>query len=176
MGDWEALCGQLVDDGLVGDLLLEDRGGPLSALVKQLPSDVDHPAAHLARACLALSQGVSGDQRCARELHLVGERLDGSGADPALLVSIAATHALRACLHGSDVEANHAADAKLSDARELSSHERNRLIALPYKLMLPMLARRIAYAALRVNDPDFALAANCERQSLPQFFGAARTR
>lgn len=110
VGDWEALCGQLVDDGLVGDLLLEDRGGPLSALVKQLPSDVDHPAAHLARACLALSQGVSGDQRCARELHLVGERLDGSGADPALLVSIAATHALRACLHGSDVEANHAVE------------------------------------------------------------------
>ena len=71
------------------------------------------------------------------------------------------------------VDANHAADAKLADARELSSQERNRIIALPYKLMLPMLARRIAYAALRVNDPDFALAASCERKSLPEFFGAA---
>ena len=53
---------------------------------------------------------------------------------------------------------------------------RNRLIALPYKLMLPLLARRIAFAALRVSDADFALAASCERQSLPQFFGVARAR
>ena len=42
------------------------------------------------------------------------------------------------------VEANHAADAKLADATELSSAERNRLTALPYKLMLPLLARRAA--------------------------------
>jgi hypothetical protein len=74
------------------------------------------------------------------------------------------------------VEANHAADAKLADARELSSEERNRIIALPYKLMLPMLARRIAYSGLHVQDPDYALAASCERQSLRQFFGTARPR
>jgi hypothetical protein len=69
------------------------------------------------------------------------------------------------------VEANHAADAKLAEARELSSKERNRLLALPYKLMLSMLARRIAYAGLGLNDPDFALAASCERQSLSELFG-----
>jgi len=74
------------------------------------------------------------------------------------------------------VDANHAADANLADARELSSAERNRIIALPYKLMLPMLARRIAYAGLHVQDPDYALAAACERQSLQQFFGASRQR
>jgi hypothetical protein len=70
------------------------------------------------------------------------------------------------------VEANHAADATLADARELPSAERNALIALPYKLVLPLLARRIAYAGLKVNDAGFALAASCEQRSLQQFLGA----
>jgi hypothetical protein len=74
------------------------------------------------------------------------------------------------------VELNHAADAKLADARELSSAERNRIVALPYKLVLPLLARRIAYAGLRVQDPAFALASTCERQSLSQFLGTERSR
>ncbi len=74
------------------------------------------------------------------------------------------------------VELNHEADAKLADARELSSAERNRIVALPYKLVLPMLARRIAYAGLRVQDPAFAAASACEKQSLPQFLGTARAR
>jgi hypothetical protein len=74
------------------------------------------------------------------------------------------------------VDANRAAEAKLADARELSSAERNRIVALPYKLMLSMLARRIAYVGLHVQDPDFALASSCERQSLQQFFGASRPR
>jgi hypothetical protein len=47
---------------------------------------------------------------------------------------------------------------------------------LPYKLVLPMLARRIAYAGLRVQDPAFAAASACENQSLPQFLGTARAR
>jgi len=74
------------------------------------------------------------------------------------------------------VELNHEADAKLTDARELSSAERNRIVALPYKLVLPMLARRIAYTGLRVQDPAFALASACETQSLRQFLGTARAR
>ena len=68
------------------------------------------------------------------------------------------------------VDANHAADAKLNDARELPSAERNALIALPYKLELALLARRIAYGALHVADPQFAAAAKCEQQSLGTFF------
>ena len=52
----------------------------------------------------------------------------------------------------------------------------NRIIALPYKLMLPMLARRIAYAGLHVQDPDYGLALSCERQTLRQFFGTTRPR
>jgi len=74
------------------------------------------------------------------------------------------------------VDANHAADAKLADARERSSAERDEIVSLPYKLMLPMLARRIAYAGLHVQDPEYALAAACERQSLQQFLGASRQR
>ena len=74
------------------------------------------------------------------------------------------------------VELNHAADAKLAEARELSSDERNRIVALPYKLVLPMLARRIAYAGLRVQEPAFAAASTCEKQSLSQFLGTAPSR
>jgi hypothetical protein len=69
------------------------------------------------------------------------------------------------------VDANREADARLVAATEWPSSERNRTIALPYKLVLPLLARRIAYAALSVNDADYAVAASCERQSLHGFFG-----
>jgi hypothetical protein len=72
------------------------------------------------------------------------------------------------------VEANHAADARLVDAREASSEERNGIVALPYKLVLQLLARRIAYGALRANDAEFAVAASCEKQSLQGFFGDSR--
>jgi len=68
------------------------------------------------------------------------------------------------------IDANHAADAKLADARELSSAERNQITALPYKLELALLARRLAYSALHVADPQFAAAAKCEQQSLATFF------
>ena len=68
------------------------------------------------------------------------------------------------------VDANHAADAKLNDARELPSAERNRIVALPYKLELALLARRVAYGGLHVADPQFAAAAKCEQQSLATFF------
>jgi hypothetical protein len=74
------------------------------------------------------------------------------------------------------VEANQAAKAQLIDARELASAERNRLTALPYKLVLPLLARRIAYAKLKVTDADYTLAASCERRSLQQFLGPQRSR
>jgi hypothetical protein len=109
------------------------------------------------------------------EIRLAARTLPTAEADAAAALTAGSAPELAIPLTGY-VEANHAADAKLVDARELSSDERNRIIALPYKLMLPMLARRIAYAALRVSDADFALAASCERQSLPEFFGAARAR
>jgi hypothetical protein len=74
------------------------------------------------------------------------------------------------------VDANHEADTKLVDARELPSSERNAIVALPYKLMLPMLARRIAYARLNIASSEFARAASCEQRSLPQIFSPQRGR
>jgi hypothetical protein len=74
------------------------------------------------------------------------------------------------------VDINREADAKLADARELPSSERNAIVALPYKLMLPMLARRIAYARLNVANDDFARAASCEQRTLPQVFSPGRNR
>jgi hypothetical protein len=74
------------------------------------------------------------------------------------------------------VEANHAAYAKLDAARELSSAQRNSITALPYKLMLSMVARRAAYAALHVDDAQFAAAASCERQPLKSFFQPTATK
>ncbi|HEX7000034.1 MAG TPA: hypothetical protein VF322_18030 [Gammaproteobacteria bacterium] len=72
------------------------------------------------------------------------------------------------------VEANQAADAELAEAAELSSAERNRLTALPYKLVLALLGRRVAYAALGADDARYRAAASCERQSLQDFLGGGR--
>src|SRR5690606_16141076 len=72
------------------------------------------------------------------------------------------------------VAANHAAEERLAEATELSSAARNRITSLPYKLVLPLLARRIAYAALEVQDSDYARTAACEQQTLQQFLNAER--
>lgn len=73
------------------------------------------------------------------------------------------------------IEANHAADRQLVEATELSSTQRNAMTALPYRLMLPLLARRVAYAALGVDDAAFAAAASCEKQSLRSFLEPPRS-
>lgn len=72
------------------------------------------------------------------------------------------------------IEANHAADRRLADATELSSTQRNAMTALPYRLMLPPLARRVAYTALGVDDAAFVAAASCEKQSLRSFLKPTR--
>lgn len=64
------------------------------------------------------------------------------------------------------VKRNHAAQARLKDARELSSAQRNAIIHLPYKLMLPSLARRLIFSAANPQDPDLRRAASCEAQTL----------
>jgi hypothetical protein len=38
---------------------------------------------------------------------------------------------------------------------------------MPYKLMLPMLARRVVYKSLNLQDPEFRVASHCEMQSIP---------
>jgi hypothetical protein len=103
------------------------------------------------------------------EIREAARTLSRTEADAAAALTMGLAPELPIPLTGY-VEANQEADAKLKDARELSSAERNRIIALPYKLELALLARRIAYGALHVNDPQFTLAASCEQQSLPAFF------
>jgi hypothetical protein len=105
------------------------------------------------------------------EILAAARALSRSEADAAAALTAGLAPDLAIPLTGY-VDANHAADAKLADARELSSAERNAIVALPYKLMLPLLARRAVYAALRVNDAAFATAAACEKQTLRDFFDA----
>lgn len=72
------------------------------------------------------------------------------------------------------IDGNHADDGKLADATKLSSTARNAMTALPYRLMLPPLARRVAYTALGVDDAAFVAAASCEKQSLRSFLKPTR--
>jgi hypothetical protein len=109
------------------------------------------------------------------EIRAAARTLPRAAADAAVALTAGLTPEMAIPLTGY-VEANQAANAKLADARELPSAERNRLTALPYKLVLQLLARRIAYAALKVSDADYALAANCEQRSLQEFLGAERGR
>ena len=75
IGDWGEVAGQLVADGLVGDLLLEDQGGDLGAVAELVPVDIDLPAARVVRAATALRQGEAGRKRSARELTLARRAL-----------------------------------------------------------------------------------------------------
>lgn len=67
------------------------------------------------------------------------------------------------------VERNHAAQTKLKDARESSSTARNRIIALPYRLMLPMLARRLIFRSANTDDAPLKRATQCEQRTLSDF-------
>jgi len=95
---WQELATQLVDDGLVGRLLLEAPGGALAEVARCLPTAVDDPASSVVRAALALRQGEAGKERCARELASARRVLHRDGLDPPLMVAAAGTEALRACL------------------------------------------------------------------------------
>jgi hypothetical protein len=74
------------------------------------------------------------------------------------------------------VEMNRAAEERLVDARELSSAKRNQIAAMPYKLMLVALARRIVYRNLQVEDARFHSVAACESRSITDFFESARSQ
>lgn len=66
------------------------------------------------------------------------------------------------------VELNHAADTKLTGMTEASSAKRNRQLNLPYRLMLPSLARRLIYRSTHQTDPELLSVTACERRSLSQ--------
>jgi hypothetical protein len=64
------------------------------------------------------------------------------------------------------VKRNHAAEKVLRGATEDSSARRNRKLALPYRLMLPSLARRLVYRSARATDPELKRVTECEAGSL----------
>jgi hypothetical protein len=64
------------------------------------------------------------------------------------------------------VTRNHAADARLKDMTEQSSAARNKLLNLPYRLMLPSLARRLVYRSLASNESRLRAVTACEGKAL----------
>ncbi|HEU4511656.1 MAG TPA: LuxR C-terminal-related transcriptional regulator [Nocardioidaceae bacterium] len=97
VGGWEDLCQQLVDDRLVGRLLLEGSTGVLRRSVEDLPGDVTSAEACLVRAATALSAGDRAG--CMKELGRARNCASAhdEGAAP---FQTALVDALRAC--GSD--------------------------------------------------------------------------
>jgi len=100
IGAWEEMAAQIVDEGLVPQLLLEEQGGALTSLALRLPSDVALPSACVVRAVVAHREGGGGDHRCRRELAAARRAGRDRPLDRPLAVSIAAVDALRACLSG----------------------------------------------------------------------------
>jgi LuxR family maltose regulon positive regulatory protein len=98
VGDWEEVATQVVADGLVGDLVLEDAGGALGAVLARMPVDIDLPAARVVRAVMALKHGEAGVARCTQELTLARRAVHDQDVDPALVVSLTVIEALRSCL------------------------------------------------------------------------------
>lgn len=86
-----------------------------------------------------------------------------SRLDPALAIDLTNYVAL-----------NQHADEQLLDATELSSKARERMIDLPYRLMLPVLARRAVYHALDQPSERFEAASRCEKQGLRSYLTAPR--
>jgi hypothetical protein len=74
------------------------------------------------------------------------------------------------------VERNHDAERTLEGMREATSAERNARLALPYKLTLTQLARRVVYRSLDAQEPAFAAASACESQSIESLLEAETLR
>ena len=78
-----------------------------------------------------------------------------SGLEPSLQIAL-----------GEAIERNRAADKVLQGLVEASSAQRNQKLALPYRLMVPSLARRLVYRSAQGADPELRRATECEAGSL----------
>lgn len=67
------------------------------------------------------------------------------------------------------VARNHAADKKLQGMTEASSEQRNDTLSLPYRLMVPSLARRLLYRSTNAGDKQLQSATACEARTLTTF-------
>lgn len=63
------------------------------------------------------------------------------------------------------VQRNHAADKKLAGMTESSSDQRNATLNLPYRLMLPALARRLMFRSLQGSQENVKAVTACEARS-----------
>ena len=104
------------------------------------------PASLTVRSIQALGRRGSAAERAALARLTLGK-------DPGLVVTLTDL-----------VERNAAALERLDAAGEKSSAERNAILALPYKLMLPMLARRLIYE--RLGTAESRPVAACENRKL----------
>ncbi|MGZ8741783.1 MAG: LuxR C-terminal-related transcriptional regulator [Nocardioides sp.] len=146
IGEWADMATQLVDEELVGSLLLEEPGGPLGGLVRQLPADLELPAACVIRAAAALGEGDRA--HCARELAAARrvDQADESGG--ALSRSIAVVDALRASFsEDSATAAALAAEAEWLLGDIPTAPPGQRASALP-----PVVAFTMGLSALRRGD------------------------
>lgn len=93
---WDRVAVQIVNDSMIGRLLLEGAGGTLSDLGRQLPPDLEHREACVVRAAVAL---VIGDwAACSDELSRARRSSPADAArEDAALLSISVLGALSAC-------------------------------------------------------------------------------
>ncbi len=91
---WQEAAAEVVDSLAIGQLLLESSAGPLTRVMRQIPGDVDRPAASVVRAALALAEGDPGRS----EDELVEAREAGQDephSDDAVFLSLAVVEAVR---------------------------------------------------------------------------------
>ncbi len=112
VGAWTDVARQLVEQNLVGRVLLEGPEQPLSGVAGSVPADVDLPEAAVVRASVALARGdVSG---CGEEIAAARRTPPAESERSALWLSVAVVDAARASL-ADDAEV---AAALVEDARK----------------------------------------------------------
>lgn len=121
---WEDLAALVVDDLMVGRLLLEGSSGFLAETGRRLPAAVDSALACVVRAATAL---VDGDRETCRDELVRARRADTAGpaADVPLRLSILVLDAVRAALADPAETAAAAADEARRALGGGSAHERS---------------------------------------------------
>lgn len=95
VGAWDEVADHIVNGLMVGRLLLEGSGGPLSRVTLRLPDDLEQAAGQVVRAALALTNG----DRTACAAALAGARLRvraGATRENPIALSISVLDAVRA--------------------------------------------------------------------------------
>ncbi|HEX6075717.1 MAG TPA: LuxR C-terminal-related transcriptional regulator [Micromonosporaceae bacterium] len=95
VGAWDEVAGHIVNGLMVGRLLLEGSGGPLSRVTLRLPDDLEQAAGQVVRAALALTNG----DRTACAEALAGARLRvraGATRENPVALSMSVLDAVRA--------------------------------------------------------------------------------